>query len=219
MANINPVEIYWQMKLANVKQNLVDNDFEAFVVSSKSAAKDLIMGEIIPSLKPSSISFGGSMTVVETGVYEAVKNLSGVEVIDTYDYSLPPDERIERRRKALLVDLFITGTNALVEDGQLVNLDGMGNRVAAMTFGPKFVLILCGRNKIVPDLETGIMRIRHYAAPANAIRLSRKTPCTKTGLCDDCSSPDRICNVWSIIEKSSPKGRIKVVLINEEMGL
>lgn len=219
MGNVNPVETYWQIKLDVVKQNLMDNGFDAFVLPSKSAAKDLVMGEIVPSIKPASISFGGSMTVVETGVYEAVKNLSGVEVIDTYDYSLPPDERIERRRRALLVDLFITGTNALVETGELVNLDGMGNRVAAMTFGPKFVVIICGRNKIVPDLETAIMRIRHYAAPANAIRLSRKTPCTKTGVCDDCSSPDRICNVWSIIEKSSPKGRIKVVLVNEDMGL
>ncbi|MGC8718949.1 MAG: lactate utilization protein [Thermodesulforhabdaceae bacterium] len=219
MGNVNPLETYWQVKLDVVKQNLMDNGFDAFVVPSKSAAKDLVMGEIVPSIKPASISFGGSMTVVETGVYEAVKNLAGVEVIDTYDYSLPPDERIERRRRALLVDLFITGTNALVETGELVNLDGMGNRVAAMTFGPKFVVIICGRNKIVPDLESAIMRIRHYAAPANAIRLSRKTPCTKTSVCDDCSSPDRICNVWSIIEKSSPKGRIKVVLVNEDMGL
>ncbi|MEJ5301713.1 MAG: lactate utilization protein [Thermodesulforhabdaceae bacterium] len=216
---MNPVETYWQIKLENVKRNLEANGFDALVAPSKAAAKDLIMGEIIPSMKPLSISFGGSMTVVDTGVYDAVKALSGVEVIDTYDYSLPAEERIERRRRALLVDLFITGTNAIVEDGQLVNLDGMGNRVAAITFGPKWVIILCGRNKVVPDLESAIMRVRHYAAPANAMRLNRKTPCTRTGGCDDCASPERICNVLSIVEKSAPKGRIKVVLINEDMGL
>jgi len=219
MMDMNPIETYWQIKLENVKQNLVDRGFDAFVAPSRAAAKDLVMGEIIPTLKPSSISFGGSMTVVDTGIYDAVKALSGVNVIDTYDYSLPAEERLERRRQALLVDLFITGTNALVEDGQLVNLDGMGNRVAAITFGPKAVVILCGRNKIVPDLESAIMRVRHYAAPANAMRLNRKTPCTKTGICDDCASPERICNFWSIVEKSSPKGRIKVVLINEDLGL
>ncbi|MCX7823579.1 MAG: lactate utilization protein [Syntrophobacterales bacterium] len=216
---MDPLETYWNIKLDYVKKNLLENGFDAFVVPSRNAAKDLVMGEIIPALKPSSIAFGGSMTVVETGVYEAVKSLSGIEVIDTYDNSPPPEERIERRKRALLVDLFITGTNAVVEGGQLVNLDGMGNRVAALAFGPKSVLILCGRNKIAQDLESAFMRVKHYAAPANAMRLSRKTPCTQLSYCDDCSSPERICNVWSIIEKSAPKGRIKIILINEEMGL
>lgn len=216
---MNPVAIYWQIKLESVKKNLSDNGFDVFIAPSGPAAKELAMEQIIPSIKPSSIAFGGSMTVVETGLYDAIKSLSGVEIIDTYDNTLPMEERIERRRKALLSDLFITGTNAIVEEGQLVNLDGMGNRVAALAFGPRSVLILCGRNKITPDLESAIIRVKHLAAPANAIRLSRKTPCTKTSLCEDCASPERICNTWSIIEKSAPKGRIKIILINEEMGL
>lgn len=216
---MNPLEAYWQIKLESVRQRLSENGFDAFVVHSKEVAKDLVIKELIPSIKPSSIAFGGSMTVVETGIYDAVKTLSNMEIIDTYDNTIPVEERIERRRKALLADLFITGTNAIVEEGQLVNLDGMGNRVAALAFGPKTVLILCGRNKIAPDLESAITRVKYLAAPANAMRLSRKTPCTKTSLCEDCSSPERICNVWSIIEKSSPKGRIKIVLINEDLGL
>lgn len=216
---MNPVEIYWQIKLERVKENLSENGFDVFIAPSGVAAKELVMEQIIPSIKPSSIAFGGSMTVVETGLYDAIKSLSGIEVIDTYDNTLPIEERIERRRKALLADLFITGTNAIVEEGQLVNLDGMGNRVAALAFGPRAVLILCGRNKITPDLESAITRVKHFAAPANAIRLSRKTPCTKTSLCEDCASPERICNIWSIIEKSALKGRIKIILINEEMGL
>jgi hypothetical protein len=94
-----------------------------------------------------------------------------------------------------------------------------GNRVAAITFGPKNVIILVGRNKIVSELDEAMDRIKDYAAPANAIRLDKETPCTKTSVCDDCRSPQRICNHWTITEKSYPKGRIKVVLINADAGL
>jgi hypothetical protein len=131
---------------------------------------------------------------------------------------MPPDEMIELRRKSLLVDLFITGTNALTETGKLVNLDMIGNRVAAIAFGPKSVVILAGRNKIVPDIEEATFRVKNYAAPVNAMRLDKKTPCAETSFCHDCKSPDRICNSWTIVEKSFPKGRIKVILINEDLG-
>ena len=112
----------------------------------------------------------------------------------------------------------ITGTNALTETGKLVNLDMIGNRVAAITFGPRSVVILVGRNKIVPDVEEATFRVKNYAAPVNAMRLDKKTPCAETSYCHDCKSPERICNSWSIVEKSFPKGRIKVVLINEDLG-
>ena len=117
------------------------------------------------------------------------------------------------------MDLFITGTNAVTETGELVNLDMYGNRVAGITFGPRHVVILVGRNKIVPDLEAAMVRIKEYAAPANTMRLDKKTPCVKTSICEECKSPDRICNTWTITQKSFPKGRIKVVLINEVLGL
>jgi hypothetical protein len=126
---------------------------------------------------------------------------------------------LERRRRSLLVDLFITGTNAVTETGKLVNLDMTGNRVAGITFGPRNVIILAGRNKVVPDIEDAMQRIKNYAAPANAMRLDKKTPCVKTSICEECRSLDRICNTWTITEKSFPKGRIKIVLINEDLGL
>jgi L-lactate utilization protein LutB len=124
----------------------------------------------------------------------------------------------ELRRQALLVDLFITGANAVTETGKLVNLDMYGNRVAGITFGPKHVVILVGRNKIVGDVEEAMWRVKDYAAPVNALRLEKKTPCVKTSYCEECRSPDRICNTWTITEKSFPKGRVKVILINKEMG-
>jgi hypothetical protein len=126
---------------------------------------------------------------------------------------------LERRRQALLVDLFITGTNAVTEIGQLVNLDMICNRICALTFGPKWVILLIGRNKLVANLEEAMYRTKNYVAPANSMRLDKKTPCTKTSYCEECKSPDRICNTWTITEKSFPKGRVKVVLINEDLGL
>ena len=93
-----------------------------------------------------------------------------------------------------------------------------GNRVAGIAFGPKHVIIMVGRNKIVPDLEEAMFRIKNYAAPVNTMRLDKKTPCARTSCCEDCKSPDRICNTWTITEKSFPKGRIKIVLINEDLG-
>jgi hypothetical protein len=113
----------------------------------------------------------------------------------------------------------LTGTNAVTEGGQLVNLDMTGNRTGGIAFGPKHVVIVVGRNKIVADLEEAFYRIKNYAAPTNAMRLNKKTPCVKTSHCEECKSPDRICNTWSIMEKSFPKGRIKVVLINADLGL
>ena len=140
-------------------------------------------------------------------------------MIDTLDKTISFDEQMERRRRSLLVDFFITGTNAVTEDGQLVNLDMLGNRVAALTFGPRHVVVLLGRNKIVPSLEEAMFRVKNIAAPANAMRLDKKTPCVKTSYCEECKSPERICNTWTITEKSFPKGRVRVVLINQDLGL
>jgi hypothetical protein len=103
-------------------------------------------------------------------------------------------------------------------DGRLVNLDGSGNRVAAMTFGPKKVILVVGMNKVAPDLESAMARVKHYAAPVNALRIGFKTPCAETGLCSDCKSPQRICNMWSIIEGHTVKGRIHVKLVGENLG-
>ncbi|MGB5987071.1 MAG: lactate utilization protein, partial [Desulfobacterales bacterium] len=173
---------------------------------------------IWPKVNPTSVSWGGSMTFVATGLYEEIKDRDDLTVIDTFDKSLAMAEMLERRRQSLLVDLFITGTNAVTEQGDLVNLDMIGNRVAALTFGPRHVIVLVGRNKLVPDLEGAMQRIKEYAAPVNVLRLDKKNPCLKTGFCHDCSSPERICNSWAITEKSFPKDRVNVVLINEDLG-
>jgi hypothetical protein len=118
----------------------------------------------------------------------------------------------------LLVDFFVTGTNAITLDGKLVNLDGLGNRVAGICFGPKKVILVVGLNKVAPDLESAIARVKHHAAPINAIRLNRATPCVETGLCIDCKSPERICYMWSIIEGHMLAGRIHVKLVGEDLG-
>ena len=214
-----PIDMYWKIKLAEVKEQLESNNFEVTIADSLSDAKTLVLEKFIPELKPQRISWGGSMTFVASGLYDALKDTPDMEVVDTFDKSPSNSEMLERKRASLLVDLFFTGTNAITEDGQLVNLDMMGNRVAALTFGPKHVIVLVGRNKIVPEIEDAMARIKDLAAPANAMRLDKKTPCTKTAYCHECSSPDRICNTWTITEKSFPKQRIKILLINDDMGL
>jgi L-lactate utilization protein LutB len=214
-----PVESFWRIRLEDIKKSLEANNFEVFIAENAAAAKKIVLEEIIPKTGAKSIAWGGSMTFVATGLYDALKGNKKMKVLDTFDTTISREESWERRRQSLLVDLLITGTNALTETGMLVNLDMHGNRVAALTFGPKEVIILVGRNKIVVDLEEAMMRIKNYAAPANVQRLGKKTPCAKTSYCEECKSKDRICNTWTITEKSFPKGRVKVVLINEDLGL
>jgi L-lactate utilization protein LutB len=213
-----PIENFWSLRLADLKDALEANNFEVHIAENVDAAKKIVR-ELLPRIGAKSMSWGGSMTYVQTGLYQELKDYPGIEVLDTYEKGLPPEEMLERRRRSLLVDLFITGTNAVTETGKLVNLDMLGNRVAGITFGPRNVIILAGRNKVVPDIEDAMMRVKNYAAPANAMRLDKKTPCVKTSICEECRSLDRICNTWTITEKSFPKGRIKIVLINEDLGL
>jgi L-lactate utilization protein LutB len=213
-----PIENFWSLRLADLKDVLESNNFEVHIAENVDAAKKIVR-EIVPRTGAKSISWGGSVTYVQTGLYQELKDYPGIEVLDTYEKGVPPEEMLERRRRSLLVDLFVTGTNAVTETGKLVNLDMTGNRVAGITFGPRNVIILVGRNKVVPDIEDAMLRIKNYAAPANAMRLDKKTPCVKTSICEECRSIDRICNTWTITEKSFPKGRIKIVLINEDLGL
>ena len=214
-----PVNHYWNIKLNNLKENLEKNNFEVFLASSLQEVRSIVMETLLPRIKPASISWGGSMTFVASGLYEDLKESKSMKVLDTFDKDIPADESLERRRQSLLVDLYITGTNAITESGMLVNLDMIGNRIAALTFGPKEVILIIGRNKIVPDLEEAMDRVKDIAAPANAMRLDKKTPCVETASCHECKSPDRICNTWTITQKSFPKGRVKIILLNEDAGL
>ena len=213
-----PIESYWEARLSDLKKTLESNNFDVFLAGNPSEAREVVLKEILPKTGAKRISWGGSLTFIETGIYDAIKDNPDLEVLDTFDKKIPREESLEMRRQALLADLFITGTNAITETGQLVNLDMYGNRIAAITFGPRFVVIVAGRNKIVCDLEEAMTRIKNYAAPVNAMRLDKKTPCVKTSYCEECQSPDRICNTWSITEKSFPKGRVKIILINEVLG-
>jgi len=160
----------------------------------------------------------GSMTAVGMGLWEAIADLPEVNLIDPYRPELSPAEGLELRRQGLTADVMIASTNAITLDGKLVNLDGMGNRVAAMAFGPKKVILVVGMNKVAPDLESAVARVKNYAAPVNAIRLGIKTPCVETGLCADCKTPQRICNMWSTIEGHMIKDRIHVKLVGEDLG-
>lgn len=214
----NPVDNFWNLKLESLKENLEKNNFEVFMARNANEAKEIAMNDIIPKLDIKTVSWGGSISFVRTGLFHELKDNPNFEVINTFDQTLSKEEMMDLRRRSLMVDLFITGTNAVTEAGQLVNLDMVGNRVAAMMWGPKNVLLIIGRNKITIDVEEAMFRIKDYAAPVNAMNLDKKTPCRKTGVCQDCSSPDRICNYWTIMEKSFVKNRIKIILVNEDLG-
>jgi hypothetical protein len=214
----DPVTQFWNLRLAAAQTALEKNNFEVHIAADRDAATALVEKTLLPGMAPSSISWGGSKTFIETGLYDRLKTTPNLTVLDTYDPALTDEEKLERRRQSLLVDLFVTGANAITETGHLVNLDMIGNRIAALTFGPRHVVVLAGRNKLVADLEGAWERIKAYAAPVNSMRLAMKTPCASTGFCQDCKSPQRICNTWTITEKSFPKGRVRIVLINEDLG-
>ncbi len=214
-----PIEAFHVKRLEAVKKALEANHFTVYLAPDSVAAARLVLNEIIPETGARSFSFGGSGTVAALGLVTALRDNPDYQVLDTTNKALSREEMYELRRQALLVDCFLTGTNAVTESGKLVNLDMIGNRVGAMHFGPRQVIVLAGRNKIVPGVDEAMRRIKTYAAPINAMRLDKKTPCVKTSYCQDCNSPDRICNVWTITEKCFPGGRVKIVLIDQDMGI
>lgn len=196
------------------------NHFEAFFANHAAEASVIFFRDIFPGLQVETVSWGDSETMKATGVLDELQKNPELSFIDSFAPGMSRKQKIYWRRQALLADLFLTGSNALTQKGQLVNLDMIGNRVGGITFGPKQVVLFIGINKITANLEEAMQRIRTIAAPRNAMRHEGfRTPCHKTGVCMDCNSPDRICNVWTITEKSYPAGRIKVILIGEELGL
>jgi L-lactate utilization protein LutB len=215
----NCIKKYWEQRLEKCNKSLESNNFGAYLANDRKDAKRIVMEDILPGIRVNSVSWGDSLTFYATEILDEIKRNPDINVLETFAKNVPHEEIIERRRQALLTDLFFTGSNAVTETGKLVNLDMIGNRTGAITFGPLNVIIFAGRNKIVSDVETAMRRIKSLAAPVNAIRHHDfKTPCKKTSCCMDCRSPDRICNTWTITEKSFPKGRIRIVLINEDLG-
>lgn len=201
-------------------QSLKKNHFDVFLAKDTDEAHDIFFHEILPTLTFRTASWGDSETMKATGVLKDLRKNPEISIINTFGADMSRSQKIYWRRQALLADLFLTGTNALTQKGQLVNLDMIGNRVGGITFGPQHVVLFIGTNKIVSDIEGAMHRIRTIAAPQNAMRHEGfRTPCHKTGVCMDCNSPDRICNVWTITEKSYPAGRIKIILIDQPLGL
>jgi len=208
--------IVWNEKVARqIIKNLNKRRMEGSYAPTAAQAKDEILG-MIP--KGAVVFRCGTMTATDIGLWEDITNLPEVKLIDPYQPGIAPEEGLERRRQGLTADIMIASSNAITLDGRLVNLDGMGNRVAAITFGPKKVILLVGMNKVAPDLESAMARVKHRAAPINNIRYGLKNPCVETGLCSDCKTPQRICNMWGIIEGHMIQNRIHVKLVGENLG-
>jgi len=158
---------YWQKRLSNCKISLETNNFDAYIAETPSDAKTIVVDKILPLIDIKSVSWGDSLTLYSTEILEYFRSKSGIKLIETFAENISREKRMERRRKAILTDLFFTGTNAVVDSGMLVNLDMIGNRVGGITFGPKYVVIMVGRNKIVQNLDEAMKRIKNIAAPQN----------------------------------------------------
>ena len=198
---------------AKVAEALNKRYFEAYYCSDRAAALEKIL-ELIP--QDHVVSWGGAATVDELGVKEALRQ-RGQAVIDR-DTAKDAQERQKMLKQALTCDTFLMGSNAISADGQLVNIDGTGNRVAALCFGPTQVVVVAGMNKVAGDLDGAMRRAREVAAPMNAQRFPLKTPCVANGLCGDCKGPDSICAQIVTTRLCKPAGRIKVVLVGEDLG-
>jgi hypothetical protein len=209
-------QMAWNEKTARV---IIQNLEKRRMAGSYAANAAQALEEVLAMIPPEATIFRcGSVTVTAMGLWQRIAARPGVKLLDPYQPGLSPGESLTVRRQGLLADLMIASCNAITLDGRLVNLDGVGNRVAAMMFGPARVILIVGMNKVVPDLDSAIARVKYYAAPINAIRIGQDTPCAANGLCVDCRSPERVCNLWSIIEGQRIQGRIHVKLVGEELG-
>ncbi len=193
--------------------NLNKRNMEGYYCDTKEDALKKAL-EIIK--EGSSVGWGGSMTINEIGLMDAIKNGS-YDVIDRE--AISNDEEYKATYARMVnADYFLTSTNAITMDGELVNIDGRGNRVSFLIFGPSNVIVVAGMNKVVSDVESGYKRVKDIATPPNTVRLNRNTPCATTGRCGNCFSPDCICNQTVITRRSGAPGRIKVILVGEDLG-
>ncbi len=197
-----------------VVEALTKRHFEAYYVSDSKDVAAKVM-ELIPA--GASVSWGGTTTVDQLGIKKLLAD-KGYKLIDR-DTAKSPEEREEIMHQALMSDFFLMSSNAITEDGELFNIDGKGNRVAALCYGPKNILIIAGMNKIVPDMDAAYDKVRNYTSPVNAMRFCDATPCAKTGLCGDCLSPQSICAQFVETRICKPDGRIKVILVGEDLGI
>jgi hypothetical protein len=211
----SPKEWYAEKMMERTVKALTSNYFDAHSFTNKESLINAVLHHITPKLK---IGIGGSLSVRGIGLSERLAEID-VEILDHWKQGLTKEEIGYIRLSQLTCDLFLSSANAITEKGDIVNIDGFGNRINAMTFGPKKVIIIAGYNKIVPDVNSALDRIKRIAAPLNAKRLNLPLPCAETGYCHDCKSEARICRVTSIIQRRPSGTDVSVYLINEELGL
>lgn len=209
----SPIKTRYDKAGPRVAEALRRRSFEAYYVSTAAEATQKVL-ELIPA--EHSVAWGGSVTVDQLGIKEQLRR-RGQQLLDR-DSARTAEERQALMRQGLTCGTFLMSSNAISADGQLVNIDGNGNRVAALCFGPQSVIVVAGMNKVMGDLPSAMARARQVAAPGNAQRFGLSTPCSVTGLCADCSSPDCICCQVVTTRFSRPAGRIKVILVGEELG-
>jgi hypothetical protein len=190
------------------------NGFEAQYVATGAEALELIAGFVNPGMK---VGLGGSMSLKAIGAPEKVRTL-GAEILDHNAPGLDEERKLELRRAQLTCDLFLSSSNAVTLEGDIVNVDGGGNRVAALTFGPKKTVVVVGTNKIVRDLDEAFDRIETTASPMNNKRLDRPNPCVKAGTCQDCQGETRICRVYQVLHRRPLYSDFTVIVVGEQLG-
>ncbi|MDD7409086.1 MAG: lactate utilization protein [Anaerovoracaceae bacterium] len=208
-----PVQKRYDLLGPRVVKALESRHFEAYYVSTGSEAADLVE-KLIPA--GNTVGWGGSTTMNELGILDRVKKSH--ECIDR-SLAKDPEEKKAIMKQALTADTFLMSSNAVSEDGILVNIDGVGNRVAALAYGPDQVIVVAGMNKVAKSLDDAVSRARNIAAPINMQRFGlESTPCSVTGACGNCKSTDSVCSQFVITRLCRPVGRIKVILVGEELG-
>ncbi len=211
---MTPKEMMYQKRGEILVKNLRSRHFDAYYCANREIALETALS-LIP--QGASVGWGGTVTCQEIGLIDGVRN-GNFHPIDR-DKCATPEAREEAMRAALFSDVFLSGANAMSLDGQMVNIDGTGNRVAAIIYGPKTVLVVAGMNKVCDSLEEAIHRARSVASPMNCQRFAGKqTPCSVTGTCADCKSVDCICNQIVITRHCRPEGRIKFIIVGEDLG-
>lgn len=210
---MSPIEIRNEKAAGKVIKNLARRNIEAFYCPTAQEAVEKVL-EMIP--QGSSITWGGSMSIRDIGIPAALADVGKYEV---YDRDKAPDRAAatEIYLKAFSCDYYLSSANAITEDGVIVNIDGTGNRVAAITFGPRNVIFIIGMNKLTQDTDSALARARSLAAPVNTARFDIQTPCKLDGVCHNCLSDDCICNYIHFL-RHSPKGKHKVILVGESIG-
>lgn len=199
------------IKIQKTMENLQKNNMEPYYVDSCAQVVELVK-KLCPEGR--RVSCGGSATLAESGVMDLLRS-GRYDFLDRAAEGADPDEVMHQ---ALSCDTYFMSTNAVTEAGELYNIDGRGNRVAALIYGPKNVIVIAGYNKIVADLNTAARRVCEMAAPANTIRLKLNTPCAKVGTCCDCHTADRICCSFVVSKYQKQPGRIKVIIVGEPLG-